>query len=118
MSVFVKGMNMPRSCWECNLHCFRDNGFRDKEKIKWGPITIIPEDFRCGGNNEWHETNEFDFLNERHPDCPIAEIPTPHGRLIDADYLKKDRINIGGTDFVLLVDVDNAKTIIEAEVSE
>ena len=82
MSVFVKGMNMPRSCWGCNLHCFRDNGFRDKEEIQWGPITIIPEDFRCGGNNEWHETNEFDFLNERHPDCPLVDVPTPHGRLI------------------------------------
>ena len=46
---------------------------------------------------------------------PLAKL---HGRLIDADYLKKDRINISGTDFVLLVDVDNAKTIIEAEVSE
>ena len=47
-----------------------------------------------------------------------VEIHTPHGRLIDADYLKKDRINISGTDFVLLVDVDNAKTIIEAEVGK
>lgn len=46
---------------------------------------------------------------------PLAKL---HGRLIDADYLKKDRINISGTDFVLLVDVDNAKTIIEAEVDE
>ena len=25
------------------------------------------------------------FLKERHPDCPLVEIPTPHGRLIDAD---------------------------------
>lgn len=23
----------------------------------------------------------------RHPDCPLIEIPTPHGRLIDADKL-------------------------------
>ena len=58
------------------------------------------------------------YGRKRHPDCPMTELPTPHGRLIDADYLKKDRINISGTDFVLLVDVDNAKTIIEAEVSE
>ena len=132
MSVIIKGMEMPRSCWECNLHCFRDNGFRDKEEIKWGPITIIPEDFRCGGNNEWHETNEFDFLNERHPDCPITEIPTPHGRLIDADKLQTAihgclcencqtfpcEKGIG----CLIEDVfnllDEAPTIIEAEVSE
>lgn len=122
MSVFVKGMNMPRSCWECDLHCFRDNGFRDKEEIQWGPKPIIPEDFRCGGNNEWHETNEFDFLNERHPDCPIVEIPTPHGDLVDRDDLI-DEIN--RVTFVKRYDYDvaynivtDAETIIEAEVSE
>ena len=115
MSVFVKGMNMPRSCWECNLHCFRD-----KEKIKWGPITIIPEDFRCGGNNEWHETNEFDFLNERHPDCPIVEIPAPHGRLIDAEELQKKLVNGGYLPELIVFksDITRAPTIIEAEVSE
>ena len=126
MSVFVKGMNMPRSCWECNLHCFRDNGFRDKEEVKRGPITIIPEDFRCGGNNEWHETNEFDFLNERHPDCPITEIHTPHGRLIDADanvgsYVETWTCNCSefGTQRVMAVDdLKYLSTIIEAAVSE
>lgn len=46
-----------------------------------------------------------------------VEVPTPHGRLIDADELKKDRINLyGTTDVVLMVDIENAPTIIEAEV--
>ena len=114
MSAFVKGMNMPRSCWECNLHCFRDN-----EKIKWGPITIIPEDFRCGGNNGWHETNEFDFLNERHPDCPLVDVPTPHGRLIDADAYIDKHEECGWLDDIT-VDEFNAitPTIIEAEVGD
>lgn len=117
MSLLIKGMNMPRSCWECNLHCFRDNGFRDKEEIQWGPITIIPEDFRCGGNNEWHETNEFDFLNERHPDCPLVEVHTPHGRLIDADEIEKcvhEWYDVG--EYVFADTIRNADTIIEAEV--
>ena len=123
MSVFVKGMNMPRSCWECNLHCFRDNGFRDKEEIQWGPITIIPEDFRCGGNNEWHETNEFDFLNERPSDCPLVDVPTPHGRLIDADALMECRLEPNHYEelkdgYIPDYDLDSAPTIIEAEVSE
>lgn len=118
MSVFVKGMNMPRSCWECNLHCFRD-----KEKIKWGPITIIPEDFRCGGNNEWHETNEFDFLNERHPDCPIVEIPAPHGRLIDADRLLAVLKSMASTNesvptTAVLELIDHQPVVLKAEVSE
>ena len=121
MSVFVKGMNMPRSCWECDLHCFRDNGFRNKETIQWGSTTIIPEDFRCGGNNEWHETNEFDFLNERHPDCPLVDIPTPHGRLIDADELIRCIEHaFGDKDIVKLLAniIERQPTVIEAEVSE
>ena len=30
---------------------------------------------------------DFDCINERLYDCPLIEVPTPHGRLIDADKL-------------------------------
>lgn len=43
-------------------------------------------------------------------------IPTPHGRLIDADALPKD--DFCGTPMVLKSDIDNAPTIIEAEEDE
>ena len=49
------------------------------------------------------------------------EIPTPHGRLIDADALKKTIESIyGGAlwTFDCFEFVDKAPTIIEAEVSE
>jgi len=32
----------------------------------------------------------FTFTDKRSPDCPLVEIPTPHGRLIDADKFKAD----------------------------
>lgn len=97
MSVMIKGMNFPKNCMECDLH-FIARGL----------------DNECIFSNDTVD----DCTERRLYRCPLVEIPTLHGRLIDADYLKKDRINISGTDFVLLVDVDNAKTIIEAEVSE
>ena len=101
-SVMIKGMEMPNGCYDCPILQSSDGCF----------------DFECPFNSYllWH--NAEDVIRYRPDNCPLVEIPTPHGRLIDADYLKKDRINISGTDFVLLVDVDNAKTIIEAEVSE
>jgi hypothetical protein len=33
--------------------------------------------------------DENKFVIERHPDCPLIEIPTPHGRLIDADAVNR-----------------------------
>ena len=91
MSVMIKGMKLPK------------NGEMKELTIGRAPNGSEPIAIAHG------DTTEFYM---------VVELPTPHGRLIDADYLKKDRINISGTDFVLLVDVDNAKTIIEAEVSE
>ena len=29
-------------------------------------------------------------MNERREDCPLVEVPEPHGRLIDADAMFKD----------------------------
>lgn len=89
MSVFVKGMNMPRSCKQCEM-------FNLVKSIN---------DFRCCANDEWHEA-DFDYQNERHPDCPLVEIHTPHGRLIDAEA------------YLYYGDLIDEPTIIEAEVGK
>lgn len=57
-----------------------------------------------------------EFSDERMWDCPLAEIPTPHGRLIDADDLdcvirEIKPIRKGAVCEALF----NASTIIEAE---
>ena len=56
MSVLVKNMEMPNVC----AYCFLDASECD----------LHPK---------------VDIWRERHPDCPLVKIPTPHGRLIDAD---------------------------------
>lgn len=63
-------------------------------------------------------------------DCPLVEIPTPHGRLIDGDVLKEEcyktmeklmestSINISAEALNLLCGftlIDDAPTILEAE---
>lgn len=62
MSVVIKGFDMPISCERCPL-CY--------------------DYLHCSINNYLQM-----FLYNRHPNCPLIEIPTPHGRLIDADALK------------------------------
>ena len=102
--ILIKGMEMPKSCEQCKM-------FNLVKSIN---------DFRCCANDEWHEA-DFDYHNKRHPDCPIVEVPTPHGRLIDADKLleamgkavEKDRHWVN-----FFAIVEESPTIIEAEASE
>ena len=55
----------------------------------------------------------------RHPDCPLIEIPTLHGRLIDADaLLNKTICNPLWSPYITKKMVLDAKTVIEAEREE
>ena len=51
---------------------------------------------------------------------PVSTVPTPHGRLIDAEELQKKLVNGGYLPELIVFksDITHAPTIIEAEVSE
>lgn len=70
MSVIVKGMEMPVMCSYCK---FREP-FIDSAYCHLAEMDM-----------EYEESD-----NCRHPNCPLVEIPTPHGRLIDVDKFKAD----------------------------
>ena len=85
----------------------------------------------CKDNIEWLKSLKQQIGQSQHSDLwhfeqvidetidNLEPLAKPHGRLIDADELAKDKINLNGTtDVVLMVDIENAPTIIEAEVSE
>ena len=105
MSILIKGMEMPKSCNKCDLR-----------------VIAIGLDFQCAISGETVD----DYYSSRHPKCPLVEIPTPHGRLIDADELKKNMRNYYPSidhlccsqHVVTKRDIDCAPTIIEAEVGE
>lgn len=71
MSVLAKGMKMPRTCNECP--CYRRDSFNCMNA------------FQC--NLTLKVTNWG--LTERPSDCPLVEVKTPHGRLIDEDEAKE-----------------------------
>ena len=77
MSIIIKGMDMPKSCWECEI-------------------------FGCSLRDK------LAHIEDRNPDCPLVEIPTPHGRLIDEDNIKIIAVQGQGIEV-------NAITILEAE---
>lgn len=111
MSILIKGMEMPKSCDDCKM---RSLGFGKM----FCPITS--EDV----------TNQ-EYAKNRHENCPLIEVPTPHGRLIDADELSKvfdwkqlenSPDEKGQTLYLLgqttIEAIREVPTIIEAEVSE
>jgi hypothetical protein len=69
--------------------------------------------------------SKWDTCNERFycmfDDCPLVEVPAPHGRLIDADALledvRKNSVSYSADDFAHEW-VDVQPTVIEAEETE
>ena len=128
MGVYIKNMEMPTSCDECEFcTCYvREDG--------------TEENYRCVIT--FYPIHEFD---ERHEYCPLVEIP-PHGRLIDADEFIAEQRHLycencerrkgmknGKVKFVydmgdapcrscrygdVLEDLDDAPTIIESTIGQ
>lgn len=72
MSLIIKGMDMPKSCRYCAIkELHNDDG---QESV----CQLI-----CGKSVE-----EYIYcVDKRHPDCPLVEVPTPHGDLIDKNRI-------------------------------
>lgn len=60
MGVYIKSMKMPMHCMECELAVY------DNDNQKYCPFTNVMC-LNIGVQN----------------DCPLTEVPEPHGRLID-----------------------------------
>lgn len=80
MSIIIKGLNMPKSCGKCEFNYYLEGG-----SYEWWECVILHDDI-----------NQFDT---RRTDCPLIEIPTPHGRLIDADEYLKLLGNVGNREY-------------------
>lgn len=102
MSILIKGIKMPKCCADCP--CFYDF-------ISCQALFDGTDDFSMSG---------FDEFKERLPNCPLIEVPTPHGRLIDADKLPVVDF-FDNEDWYAIIhkeSIDAAPTIIGAEEGE
>ena len=107
MSVLIKGSIMPLMCEECPCYdC---------------------DDYSCKATGR----GVIEYRYDGRPDnCPLVEIPTPHGRLIDADRLLESiKTNFyehfgnydSGQEFLfdlICSSIEDSLTIIEAEESK
>ena len=101
MGVYIKGMEMPTSCGECD-YCHPTDKFPCWCYLKEFPIKPSETDLRDGL-------------------CPLIEVTEPHGRLIDIRCVEDNKFVAienssqrwwnGALDSI----IDNAPTVIEAE---
>ena len=96
MSLFIKcNIGLPQGCKSCPFN-----------------YTDV-----CIASNKGIDTRAFVHL--RHPDCPMVELPTPHGRLIDSNELLDDFMKaypVGSPDLGCAFEIiENAETFIKAE---
>ncbi len=92
MSILIKGMEMPRNCESCTVAHLADC-----------------ELWMIAGYRQIHK------------DCPLVEVPTPHGRLIDEKQIPYTDLNADMPQSKVRVwatfkdRIDRVPTIIEAE---
>ena len=76
-------------------------------------ITVFPEGFAI--------VEEYDLgLPIKTTKCGVASVPTPHGRLIDADELLMDanKLRYGEGWLITVENIEAASTVIESEENE
>lgn len=112
MSILIKGMKMPKDCPMCPL-------------AHWNKVDKLTG---CEIIRRYVPKNDTEYWqsDSRPAWCPLIEVPTPHGRLIDADDLNEliacgddlDFDEVPETKKELMRMIDDAPTIIGAEGKE
>ena len=122
MGIYIKGMEMPKSCHWCPLLVSID-GADDHAPFCYCAL----DHFKVPCTPEFVMTRK-ETMEKRHEYCPLVPVP-PHGRLIDADALlesikeaKKKQPEISDVyddDYFAVAEwVSYAPTVIEAEEGE
>ncbi len=96
MSILIKGMEMPKACEWCSF------------------ISTFTTESGLGCRCEVEKFEFWDY-SKRQENCPLVEVPTPHGRLIDENELLRHKYGFSQTARVIIKTTD---AVIEAEVSE
>lgn len=88
MGVYVKGMEMPKSCSDC---LFFVDGLYDANDEPCSAC-LAKEDnspWGCG----YKEIDGIDHMARRMDYCPLVEVSEPHGDLIDREILEQELRN-------------------------
>ena len=99
MSILIRGMTMPKNCLECDIRGYDANAGEE-----YCPITNIAA-LNIGRQKDW----------------PLVELPSEHGRLIDADAFAErieTIIERKGYDVLSLSNFTTVKDVLEAVICD
>lgn len=96
-SVLIKGISMPENCEECP--CYRADSMNGVHAYQCNITFKV---------SNWG-------LTERPSDCPLVEVKTPHGDLIDRDELFIPAMSSSYDNEMISDILNEAPTVIEAE---
>ena len=88
MGVYVKGMEMPKSCSDCPF--FVDGLYDANDELL--SVCLAKEDNSPSGCG-YKVIDGIDHMARRMDYCPLVEVQEPHGDLIDRDALVKEMTN-------------------------
>ena len=103
MGIYVKDMEMPKSCFECDL--YNDESNFCKAQKEYMPFALFGRDYKSAN-------------------CPLVEVSEPHGDLIDRDEVRNDvfrHLSIKGEENLLPAEKSifgnliKAKAVVKAE---
>lgn len=107
MGVYIKDMEMPTRCFNCPLCEISD--------------AEICCSISIGVAVKYTEIDEQIAIQDKPSWCPLVEVKTPHGRLIEAEMVKAKsfryllRNGLESGRLVFWRNIDDAPTIIESE---
>ena len=116
MSILIKGMDMPKDCGDCPFCIFTAD-----EKKYIGYCNTSDDDYYCKMLDRFMEYDDVEDgvdIFGKPDDCPLVEVPTPHGRLIDADASTSKFNGVPIIDEHAKLIFKHCDTVIEAEEAE
>jgi len=116
MSLLILGADFPKKCDDCPCCEELISGYCDIDVTYECSALYFPYHPEKSDVTKIRETGRL-------PYCPVVDVPTPHGRLIDADKLIEFITNglnrkenpMGFDAIEILTEIEYSKTIIEAE---
>ena len=82
MSVYIKGMEMPKNCWACACYHHKvDDGYYDYDVCQASGTV-----FNDGYASVTGHKDKIDPFKSRLENCPLIPVPY-HKRLVDSDAL-------------------------------
>lgn len=108
MGLYIKEIGKPKCCHECVCHTnFTQDADGYGEYCDY--CRVLKRRFN-------RSKLDIDPFKERLADCPLIEVKTPHGRLIDVEEMIQNHYIYHGRNFMMFGEMNKAPTVIEAEV--